>query len=73
MRFNDGFWLMKSGVKPYFGLQVVQTTSDADGYNLVVSTRPIRHRGDTLGGTYIIFNCAYTAESRVADIVRCEL
>ncbi|EKM55719.1 glycoside hydrolase family 31 protein [Phanerochaete carnosa HHB-10118-sp] len=50
MRFNDGFWLLKSGVKPYFGLQVVQGTADGDGYNFQVSTKPIRHRGDTLGG-----------------------
>ncbi|KAG5732816.1 Alpha-xylosidase [Termitomyces sp. T112] len=28
----------------------LQATSDETGYNLQVSTRPIRHRGDTLGG-----------------------
>ncbi|KAF5387077.1 hypothetical protein D9615_001804 [Tricholomella constricta] len=50
MKFNDGFWLLKNGVKPFYGLQVVQATSDDNGYNLQVSTRPIRHRGDTLGG-----------------------
>ncbi|EJF65632.1 hypothetical protein DICSQDRAFT_49455 [Dichomitus squalens LYAD-421 SS1] len=50
MRFNDGFWLLKSGVKPYHGLQVVQGLQDGDGFNLQVSTKPIRHRGDTLAG-----------------------
>ncbi|KAI0312736.1 alpha-glucosidase [Amylostereum chailletii] len=50
MKFNDGFWLLKNGVKAYHGLQVVQTTAETDGYSLQVSTRPIRHRGDTLGG-----------------------
>ncbi|PSR88895.1 hypothetical protein PHLCEN_2v5044 [Hermanssonia centrifuga] len=50
MRFNDGFWLLKNGVKPYFGLQVVQATPDDRGYNLQVSTKPIKHRGDTLAG-----------------------
>ncbi|KAL6309103.1 alpha-glucosidase [Sparassis latifolia] len=50
MRFNDGFWLLKSGVKPSYGLQVVQAIQDGDGYNLQVSTKPIRHRGDTLAG-----------------------
>lgn len=50
MRFNDGFWLLKHGVKPFYGLQVVQSTQTEDGFNLQVSTRPIRHRGDTLGG-----------------------
>ncbi|KAA1471237.1 alpha-glucosidase [Dentipellis sp. KUC8613] len=50
MKFNDGFWLLKSGVKAYYGLQVVQAKADGDGYDLQVSTRPRRHRGDTLGG-----------------------
>ncbi|KDQ59474.1 glycoside hydrolase family 31 protein [Jaapia argillacea MUCL 33604] len=50
MKFNDGFWLLKDGVKPYFGLQVTQVKQDRDGYSLQVATKPIRHRGDTLGG-----------------------
>ncbi|KAI0933893.1 hypothetical protein AcW1_005587 [Taiwanofungus camphoratus] len=50
MRFNDGFWLLKGGVKAYHGLQVVQGLQDGQGYNLQVSTKPIRHRGDTLAG-----------------------
>jgi hypothetical protein len=52
MKFNDGFWLLKNGVKSYYGLQVTQTSTLADGsgYDLQVATRPIRHRGDTLGG-----------------------
>lgn len=50
MKFNDGFWLLKDGVKPFYGLQVTQVTNDRDAYNLQVATRPIRHRGDTLGG-----------------------
>jgi hypothetical protein len=51
MKFNDGFWLLKNGVKPFYGLQAVQVLKDDTGYDLQVSTRPIRHRGDTLGGT----------------------
>ncbi|KAF7789567.1 hypothetical protein EIP86_000513 [Pleurotus ostreatoroseus] len=50
MRFIDGFWLLKSGVKPSYGLQVVQAIPDETGYNLQVSTKPVRHRGDTLAG-----------------------
>lgn len=52
MKFNDGFWLLKNGIKPFYGLQVVQLKNDATGYDLRVATRPIRHRGDTLGGKY---------------------
>ncbi|PPQ89110.1 hypothetical protein CVT25_006482 [Psilocybe cyanescens] len=50
MKFNDGFWLLKNGVKPFYGLQVIQVRADNKGYDLQVATRPIRHRGDTLGG-----------------------
>lgn len=54
MKFQDGFWLLKSGVKAYYGLQVVQAVQEGDGYNLQVSTKPIRHRGDTLGGAHSV-------------------
>ncbi|KAF8514046.1 alpha-glucosidase [Gautieria morchelliformis] len=52
MKFIDGFWLLKDGVRPFYGLQVVNTSVDRDGnaVDIQVSTRPIRHRGDTLGG-----------------------
>ncbi|KAF8894393.1 alpha-glucosidase [Infundibulicybe gibba] len=50
MKFNDGFWLLKNGVKPFYGLQVTQIKPDDKGYDLQVATKPIRHRGDTLGG-----------------------
>lgn len=52
MKFNDGFWLLKNGVKSFYGLQAVQVKNDATGIDLQVATRPIRHRGDTLGGTF---------------------
>ncbi|KAH7915998.1 glycoside hydrolase family 31 protein [Hygrophoropsis aurantiaca] len=50
MKFNDGFWLLKHDVKAYYGLQVTQVKTEQDGFDLQVATRPIRHRGDTLGG-----------------------
>ncbi|KDQ09522.1 glycoside hydrolase family 31 protein [Botryobasidium botryosum FD-172 SS1] len=54
MKFNDGFWLLKHGVKPYYGLQVVHSEVKNDAYHLQVSTKPIRHRGDTLGGPLLL-------------------
>ncbi|KAL0071602.1 hypothetical protein AAF712_001459 [Marasmius tenuissimus] len=50
MKFNDGFWLLKNGVKASYGLQATRVQQESDGYELQVATRPIRHRGDTLGG-----------------------
>lgn len=37
-------------MKAFHGLQVTKATPLDDGYELQVATRPIRHRGDTLGG-----------------------
>ena len=50
MRFNDGFWALKAGVKASYGLQVVCQNTEGDAYHLQVATIPIRHRGDTLKG-----------------------
>lgn len=50
MKFIDGFWLLKEGVRPFYCLQVVNTSVSDNAVDLQVSTRPIRHRGDTLGG-----------------------
>nr|GAT61247.1 glycoside hydrolase family 31 protein [Mycena chlorophos] len=50
MRFNDGFWLLKSGVKAYYGLEATQIKENNGAVELLVATRPMRHRGDTLGG-----------------------
>ena len=56
MKFNDGFWLLKHGVKPYYALQVVNDKERSNGIELHVSTKPIRHRGDTLGGPLLTIN-----------------
>ncbi|KAG7092242.1 hypothetical protein E1B28_008608 [Marasmius oreades] len=50
MKFNDGFWLLKNGVKANYALQSTKVEKLSDGYQLFVATRPIRHRGDSLGG-----------------------
>lgn len=50
MRFNDGFWALKAGVKPSYALQVVGHSVKGNAYHLQVATIPIRHRGDTLKG-----------------------
>jgi hypothetical protein len=61
MRFNDGFWLLKHGVKSYYGLQVTQANEKGGTVELQVATRPIRHRGDTLGGTRPELECNHAS------------
>lgn len=50
MKFNDGYWLLKDGVRPAYGIQVTKSSFNSDVLNLNVSSKIIRHRGDTLGG-----------------------
>ena len=50
MKFNDGFWLLRSGVKASYGVQVVDSKLTDSDVTLAVATKPIRARGDTLGG-----------------------
>ncbi|KZP14563.1 glycoside hydrolase family 31 protein [Athelia psychrophila] len=51
MRYIDGFWCVKDGVKPAYAMHVVKAEQDGtSAWDLLVATRPIRHRGDTLGG-----------------------
>ncbi|KAG8938944.1 hypothetical protein FRC04_007230 [Tulasnella sp. 424] len=56
MKFTDGLWLLKDGVKPAFGLTVTDVQTHDSGVDLRVATRPIRHRGDTLGGPLLFVN-----------------
>ena len=65
-KFNDGFWLLKGGVKAYHGIQVTQAIAEADGYTLQVATRPIRHRGDTLGGPVLSIKVHSPTEGRIS-------
>ena len=50
MKFNDGFWLLKNGVKAFYGLQVVDSKIENDSFILQVASKPVKNRGDTLGG-----------------------
>ena len=41
---------MKEGIKPYYAVAVQTPTVNDDSLSLQISTKQIRHRGDTLGG-----------------------
>ncbi|KIY69580.1 glycoside hydrolase family 31 protein [Cylindrobasidium torrendii FP15055 ss-10] len=65
MKFNDGFWALKAGVKPYFGLQVAKAEQTDAGLALQVSTCPLRSRGDTLKGPVFSLNVTSPTEGVV--------
>src|SRR5512145_1902884 len=49
MKFTEGYWRMRPGVTPHFPAQVHEVESDAGSLTVYAPTRPIPHRGNTLG------------------------
>lgn len=64
MKFTDGLWLIKDGVKPAFGLDVqsVKVKKDDNTVHLTVASKWIKHRGDTLGGPLLNIEFSAPAE-----------
>ncbi|HUJ43092.1 MAG TPA: alpha-xylosidase [Opitutaceae bacterium] len=50
MKFSDGEWLMQPGVTGFYPAEAHDVTEDNGTLLIHAPTRPIRHRGDTLGG-----------------------
>ncbi|MFB3897208.1 MAG: alpha-xylosidase [bacterium] len=49
MKFTDGFWQIRSGIRAHFATQVHEVKLEPDALVVYAATRPINHRGDTLG------------------------
>lgn len=49
MKFTDGNWMMRPGVRPFYPQQAYEITIGPDSIE-VFATRQVRHRGDTLDG-----------------------
>ncbi len=50
MKFTDGAWLIRPGLKPHYPAEVHHVERESNGLVVHAPTRPIRHRGDTLQG-----------------------
>lgn len=50
MKFSDGEWLMQPGVTAHYPAEAHDVTPTSDSLLIHAPTRPIKHRGDTLGG-----------------------
>ena len=50
MKFTDGLWLLRDGVRPAYALDVQIVEVEEGKLRLGVASKIIRHRGDTLGG-----------------------
>ncbi len=65
MKFTDGQWLLQPGVTAHYATEIHDATVDGDQLVIHAPTRPIKHRGDTLGGPLLTI----TLSSPMDDVV----
>jgi alpha-D-xyloside xylohydrolase len=57
MKFTDGFWLLREGVRAHFAREVRDVDLRDDRFTLYAPVRPVRHRGDTLNAPLLTVEC----------------
>lgn len=50
MKFTDGNWMMRPGIKPHYAAEAYEVQDLGDALAIVAPCQSIRHRGDTLQG-----------------------
>ena len=68
MKFTDGNWMTRPGVRPNYLAQAYEVAATADSLEIVAPTHMINHRGDTLGGPVVNVRIS----SPMADVIRVE-
>ncbi|MDK1472421.1 alpha-xylosidase [Streptomyces sp. 549] len=62
MKFTDGFWLMREGVRATYASQVRDLRVDPDRFTAYAADKQVRGRGDTLNSPLITVECFSPAE-----------
>jgi alpha-D-xyloside xylohydrolase len=69
VKFTDGYWSLRKGVKALYPVQVADIEASRDTLLVHAPTKPIAHRGDTLNGTLL----ALEYSSPMPDVIRVRL
>ena len=69
MKFTDGNWLMREGVRAFYPVEAYDVEATGDALTVYAPTRRIRHRGDTLAGPLLTVQFS----SPMADVIRVRL
>ena len=69
MKFTDGNWLMREGVRAHYPAEAHEVETSPDTLTVYAPTRPIRHRGDTLQGPLLTVRFS----SPMPDVIRVNL
>ncbi len=66
MKFTDGQWMLQPGVAAHYAAEAYEVSAENNALVALATTRPIKHRGDTLQGPVL----TVTIDSPLADVVR---
>src|SRR4051812_6545536 len=66
MKFTDGQWLLQPGAAAHYAAQAYAVEVQGDKLVVLATTRPIRHRGDTLQGPTLTL----TLSSPMAGVIQ---
>lgn len=69
MKFTNGYWLMREGVRAAFPAQAYDIDATPDSLTVYAPTKPIHHRGDTLDGPLLTVQFS----APMADVIRVKL
>ncbi|MGW0562478.1 alpha-xylosidase [Streptomyces sp. NPDC003016] len=62
MKFTDGFWLMRDGVRASYATEVRDLRTGDDHFTAYAAVKRVRDRGDTLNSPLITVECFSPAE-----------
>lgn len=66
MKFTDGQWMLQPGVTAHYAAEAYAVEVHDDALVVLATTRPIKHRGDTLQGPTL----TVTLSSPIAGVIR---
>ena len=69
MKFSDGYWGMRDGVRPIYPHHVHDAEVDGGVLRVFAATRAIGHRGDTLNAPVLTIEC----HSPMSDVIGVKL
>ena len=65
MKFTDGQWLLQPGLAAHYAVEAYDIQAHDDRLVVLATTRPIKHRGDTLAGPVLTVTLTSPAEGVV--------
>jgi len=65
MKFTDGQWMLQPGVAAHYATETYDVQVQKDRLRVLATTRPIKHRGDTLQGPTLTLTISSPVEGAI--------